>query len=99
MAKIVSCYNFDASPCGRRFELPFAHCLLSIACLVLPFLLSAQYRVQIKPVDKDSVFIYSTLRLDSNFRNQELAKDYVSKLPELLQAKGYPAASIELHAD
>ena len=63
--------------------------------LVLPFLLPAQYRLQIKSVDKDSVLIYSTLRLDSNFKNQELAKDYINKLPQLLQSKGYPAASID----
>jgi outer membrane translocation and assembly module TamA len=63
--------------------------------LVLPFLLSAQYRLQIKAVDKDPAFLYSTLRLDSNFKNQELALDYVNKLPDLLQSKGYPAASID----
>ncbi|HEX6426240.1 MAG TPA: hypothetical protein VF008_01090 [Niastella sp.] len=63
--------------------------------LGFPFLLSAQYRLQIKPVDKDSVFIYSTLRLQSNFKNEELAQEYLANLPELLQTKGYPAASID----
>jgi outer membrane protein assembly factor BamA len=68
---------------------------LLIACLVLPILLPAQYRLQIKAVDKDSAFIYTTLKLDSNFKNQELAQAYVNKLPDLLQSKGYPAASID----
>ena len=63
--------------------------------LVFPFLLSAQYRLQIKPVDKDSVFISSTLRLQSNFRNEVLAKEYLDNLPNLMQSKGYPAASID----
>jgi outer membrane protein assembly factor BamA len=63
--------------------------------LGFPFLLSAQYRVQIKPVDKDSVFINTTLRLQSNFKNEVLAKEYFANLPGLLQTKGYPAASID----
>jgi outer membrane protein assembly factor BamA len=95
MAKIVSCDKyFDAFHCSRR-SLPIAHCLLPIVLLVLPFLLPAQYRLQIKAVDKDSAFIYSTLKLDTNFKNQELARNYISKLPDLLQSKGYPAASID----
>ena len=96
MAKIVSCNKyFDASENNRRLPLPIAHCLLPFVFLVLPFLLPAQYRLKIKAVDKDSAFIYSTLKLDSNFKNQELARDYISKLPDLLQSKGYPAASID----
>ena len=103
MAKIVSCYNyFDASRCRRWYALricncplPFACCLLTFVWLGFPFLLSAQYRVQIKPVDKDSVFINTTLRLQSNFKNQVLAQEYLANLPGLLQTKGYPAASID----
>ena len=63
--------------------------------LVFPFLLSAQYRLQIKPVDKDSAFIYTTLRLQSNFRNEVQAQEYLTNLPGLMQSKGYPAASID----
>jgi hypothetical protein len=97
MAKIVSWNKyFDASQCRKRFQLFIGRCSLSIVyCLLTPLLLPAQYRLQIKAVDKDSVFIYSTLRLDSNFKNQELANYYITKLPELLQSKGYPAASID----
>src|SRR3954470_523445 len=110
MAKIVSSNKcFDASTDRKRFQLligrcslpiahcqlSIAHCLLLIACLVLPILLPAQYRLQIKAVDKDSAFIYTTLKLDSNFKNQELAQAYVNKLPDLLQSKGYPAASVD----
>lgn len=65
-----------------------------------PFLLQAQYRLQIKGVDKDSVFIHSTLRLQTDFKNQVLAREYIVNLPNLLQAKGYPAASIDsVYAD
>jgi outer membrane translocation and assembly module TamA len=82
MAKVVV-YN------GTRLGIVLA------VWLVFPFLLSAQYRLQIKPVDKDSAFIYTTLRLQSNFKNDALARDYITNLPGLLQSKGYPAASID----
>ncbi|WP_205508637.1 hypothetical protein [Longitalea arenae] len=71
-----------------------------VICLLCPFLLQAQFRLQIKGVDKDSVFIYSTLRLQSEFKNGGLAQEYINKLPALLQTKGYPAASVDsVYAD
>ncbi|OQP66822.1 hypothetical protein A3860_00170 [Niastella vici] len=63
--------------------------------LVCPFLLPAQYRLHIKPVDKDSLFIYTTLRLQAGFKNADLAREYIANLPALLQSKGYPAASVD----
>jgi hypothetical protein len=63
--------------------------------LGLPFMLAAQYKVQFKAVDKDSAFIYSTLQLQSNFKNQVLAKEYLDNLPLLLQTKGYAAGSVD----
>src|ERR1044071_2304786 len=63
--------------------------------LVCPILLPAQYRLHIKPIDKDSVFIYTTLRLQSSFKNADLAGEYLANLPALLQSKGYPAASVD----
>lgn len=107
MAKIVSCYKyFDASQkCWRLIpqggsswscQLPVANCLLqTVIWLVMPFLLSGQYRLQIKAVDKDSAFIQSTLRLQSDFKNELLAREYIQNLPDLLQSKGYPAASVD----
>jgi outer membrane protein assembly factor BamA len=66
-----------------------------VVWLVLPVLVSAQYRLQIKPVDKDSVFIQSTLRPETSFKNKMLCEQYVTGLPDLLQLKGYPAASVD----
>lgn len=63
--------------------------------LVVPFMLPAQFRLQYKAVDKDSAFIYSTLHLESDFKNQVLAKEYIDNLPVLLQSKGYAAASVD----
>jgi outer membrane protein assembly factor BamA len=60
----------------------------------LPLLLHAQYRLQIVPVDKDSVFIRQ-MRLQTDFRNKLLCEDYVNNIPSLLQSKGYPAASVD----
>jgi outer membrane protein assembly factor BamA len=110
MAKIVS-YNkcFDASQFRRvtvrllrqgnrgtpGCPLPVVYCLLTFVWLAIPFLLPAQYRLQIKPVDKDSVFIHSTLRLQSDFKNELLAREYIQNLPVLMQSKGYPAASVD----
>jgi outer membrane protein assembly factor BamA len=91
--RICNCLLPTCTPKPRQRRI--ASCLLTFLGLVFPFLLSAQYRVQIKPIDKDSVFIYNTLRLQSNFKNEVLAQEYLANLPNLLQTKGYPAASID----
>lgn len=67
---------------------------LFITLCFLPLLLQAQYRLQIVPVDRDTAFI-EQLRLQTDFRNQGLCEEYVNTLPALLQAKGYPAASVD----
>lgn len=61
----------------------------------LPFSIVAQYRLQILPVDKDSAFVKDHLRLQTSFRNYSFCRDYVLKIPSILQSKGYPAASID----
>ncbi len=60
----------------------------------LPLLLHAQYRLQIMPVDKDTVFVQQ-MRLQTDFRNRLLCEEYVNSIPSLLQSKGYPAASVD----
>jgi outer membrane protein assembly factor BamA len=65
-----------------------------VILFLLPLLLHAQYRLQIVPVDKDSVFIRQ-MRLQTDFRNQLLCEEYVNSIPSLLQSKGYPAASVD----
>jgi len=54
----------------------------------------SQYNLKILPVDKDSVFI-SQLKLQTSFRNNLLAQDYILNLPALMQSKGYVAASVD----
>ena len=69
--------------------------LLLVQCLFLfPTKTRAQYQLKITAVDKDSVFI-NGLKLQTNFKNVVLCSQYVTQLPDVLQRKGYPAASID----
>lgn len=73
---------------------------LFVVLLLLPAILSAQYKLGIIPVDKDSLFIQKKLRLETNFRNSTLCMEYVNDLPKLLLSKGYPSASVDsVHYD
>lgn len=67
---------------------------LLLVMILLPFSMVAQYRLVIRPVDKDSVFVQN-LRLQGSFRNGELCRDYVAGLPSLLHSRGYAAASVD----
>lgn len=63
--------------------------------LLLPVMgLQAQLSLTIKPVDKDTAFIQS-LKLQSSFKTVAQRSTYISKLPGLLQSKGYSSASID----
>jgi outer membrane protein assembly factor BamA len=55
----------------------------------------AQYRLNVLPVDKDTVFVSNTLGLQTSFPNRALCLRYIDNLPTTLQAKGYPTASID----
>ena len=68
---------------------------LGLALFLVPLIVSAQYTLQVSAVDKDSSFVAETLRLQTNFRNQATAREYVNKLPVLLQSKGYSNASVD----
>lgn len=69
--------------------------LLAWLLAFLPAVLFAQYNLQIKPVDKDSAFIASQLKLQTVFKSRELCSEYIYKLPAQLNAKGYIGASID----
>jgi outer membrane protein assembly factor BamA len=66
-----------------------------VLLMLLPFCVAAQYNLYVKGVDKDSVFIKNRLGVETNFKSQLQAREYVNKLPEFLQIKGYPAASVD----
>ncbi len=59
-----------------------------------------KYQLLINHVDKDSSFNSQVLKLQTGFANQIQCRDYINKLPALLNMKGYPAASIDsVHYD
>jgi outer membrane protein assembly factor BamA len=68
--------------------------LLSVL-LLLAIVANAQYQLKIIPVDKDSLFISSQLKLQTAFPNQESCLQYIENLPATLQLRGYPAASVD----
>src|SRR5688572_2294552 len=63
--------------------------------ILLPFYGSAQYHLSVIGVDKDSSFIKDRLAVQTDFKGQQQCREYVTKLPELMQLKGYPAASVD----
>ena len=69
--------------------------MLWLVIVALSFRSSAQYKMQIEPVDKDSSFIRQTFRLQNEFKSQSACFEYINRLPAFLKAKGYPNVSID----
>src|SRR5688572_7119082 len=67
--------------------------------LILFFCLAAKgqtgYPLHIQGVDKDSVFLISSLQLKTTFETRNECVTYVNNLPSLLQLKGYVTASVD----
>ena len=68
---------------------------LLVVLLSVSFFVKAQYTVHIQPVDRDSLFIRDTLKLQTRFQNIQNCMSYIKKLPLLLQKKGYPSSSVD----
>ncbi|MBL7699599.1 MAG: BamA/TamA family outer membrane protein [Chitinophagaceae bacterium] len=68
---------------------------LLLVALICTISSKSQYKLHIHPVDKDSVFITETLKLQTNFSARQNCIAYVNKLPAFLKTKGYPNASID----
>ena len=67
---------------------------LFLLCFLLHAFAKAQYHLSFFPVDKDSSFIAS-LSLRHSFKDKSECADYLDRLPDLLIAKGFAAASID----
>ncbi len=63
--------------------------------LMLPFSGFGQYFLRIEPVDRDTVFIKDSLRLQQHFKNREACATYLQELPELLSKRGFANASLD----
>ena len=72
-------------------------CQISVVLLLLVLKASAQnnYYLHIRGVDQDSVFLKETLAVQTEFSSQIDCEDYITRLPDLLAAKGYVTASID----
>jgi outer membrane protein assembly factor BamA len=68
---------------------------LMLFLLSASLLMNAQYALKIQPVDRDTLFIHDTIKIQKKFQNREYCMAYVKKLPGLLQTKGYPSASVD----
>src|SRR5580693_7505320 len=69
-----------------------------MGCLLLlftGFLARAQFRLRLEPVDKDTAFLTQTLGIQTSFTGLLACRQYIDKLPELLESKGYSTASID----
>ena len=53
------------------------------------------YPLQIKGVDQDSTYIISNLGITNSFTSREACMAYVSRMPSLLQSKGFVTASVD----
>jgi outer membrane protein assembly factor BamA len=69
--------------------------LLTVAFLLLTAIASGQYALKYLPEDKDSSFLSKSLGLQESFASRLLCTQYISNLATTLQAKGYPAASVD----
>lgn len=63
--------------------------------IVFPLMLAAQYRLNVQPADRDSLFLLKGLGLTTDFKSQIQCAEYIDKLPALLLVKGYPASSVD----
>ena len=77
----------------KKFRLQISvlvFCLLSIYTSA-----QTKYQLYIHGVDKDSAQLVKELGIQTEFISRVACTDYIAKLPGLLQAKGYVAASID----
>ncbi len=77
-----------------KFLLSFFAAIVSIASAYCQETAS-QYRLYIHYVDKDSSFNGGDLNLTTRFPQQLQCLDYINKLPQTLNIKGYLAASVD----
>lgn len=66
----------------------------------LSALAQLSYRLQINAADKDSMMSFHEFGLQTEFKDREACRIYIERLPGLLQARGFIAASVDsVHLD
>jgi outer membrane protein assembly factor BamA len=56
---------------------------------------TGQYKLSIVPVDHDSAFFIDNFEIQRDFIDRSTCLQYIDKIPGILQAKGYPTASVD----
>src|SRR5688500_10256921 len=72
--------------------------VLQIAVLLLllmPATAISQYFLRIEPVDRDTVFVKDSLRLQQTFKNRDACAEYIQDLTGLLLKRGFANASLD----
>lgn len=69
--------------------------VLAVICTHFSLPSAAQYHLKFVPVDSTSASQFASLGLTSSFRSRINSETYLYELADLLQSKGYPAASID----
>ena len=85
--------NIPAKSHMRKFRLQIS----VLVFLLLSIYTAAQdkYKLYIRGVDRDAAQLVSGLGLQTEFASRFICTDYISRLPGLLQSKGYVTASID----
>src|SRR5689334_4059462 len=86
--------SFSCMKRTTKLRLSAPHLVCSAILCILFTNASAQFLLQVKPIDKDSAFIQA-LKLNSSFRTKDQVIKYVDQLPHMMQARGYAVASID----
>ena len=77
----------------RKFRLQIS--VLVLILLSRPVMAQNEYGLQVRSVDKDSIFLSSELGIPSHFESRLSCIDFINKLPGQLHAKGFVTASID----
>ena len=78
-----------------RYKLFAAIVVLMHLAYSMPATAQNNYRLIVHSVDKDSLFVVHNLGIKTLFQNASACNDYINKLPNLLQEKGYISSSVD----
>ncbi|MEP6675346.1 MAG: hypothetical protein ABJA78_09325 [Ferruginibacter sp.] len=80
---------------SKKILLILMGCCIYYCSLAQQTLVPKPYTLHIHYLDKDTSFNAVAVKLDTAFTNQLSCLQYINKIPSLLNAAGYPAASID----
>ena len=69
--------------------------IILLVCISIAINCSAQYKLHINYIDKDSTFKPQPLKLQTTFTTLIECEKYIKRLPAILVSKGYAAVSID----